>query len=130
MLSTEPVGRLGLLDDEIAPRVLPVTFALHEGALWSAVDEKRKYRRGRALARVRFLEQRPRAALTVDHYEHDWSTLAWVQALGDVEVMELERAPDALSALRAKYPQYREQAPRGPLLCLRPARLLCWRASG
>ena len=130
MLSTEPVGRLGLLDDEIAPRVLPVTFALHEGALWSAVDEKRKYRRGRALARVRFLEQRPRACLTVDHYEHDWSTLAWVQALGDVEVMELEQAPDALSALRAKYPQYREQAPRGPLLCLRPARLLCWRASG
>ena len=130
MLSTEPVGRLGLLDDEIAPRVLPVTFALHEGALWSAVDEKRKYRRGRALARVRFLEQRPRAALTVDHYEHDWSTLAWVQALGDVEVMELEQAPDALSALRAKYPQYREQAPRGPLLCLRPARLLCWCASG
>jgi PPOX class probable F420-dependent enzyme len=130
MLSHARVARLGLLDDELAPRVLPVTFALDEGVLWSAVDEKRKRLRGRALARVRYLEQRPRAALTVDHYEDDWSTLAWVQALGNVEVIDGERAPAGLRALRAKYDQYRERAPAGPLLCFRPERFVFWRAEG
>ena len=129
MLSAARVARLGLLDEELAPRVLPVTFVLHEGALWSAVDEKRKRLQGRALARVRYLEQRSRAALTIDHYEEDWSALAWVQALGNVDVIEAEEAPAALRALCAKYDQYRQQAPPGPLLRLRPERFLFWRAS-
>jgi len=130
MLSHARVARLGLLDDELSPRVLPVTFALHEGALWSAVDEKRKRLRGRAIARVRYLEQRPRAALTVDHYEDDWSALAWVQALGNVDVIDVEREPAALDALCAKYDQYRERPPAGPLLRLEPERFVCWRAGG
>jgi hypothetical protein len=29
------VGHLGVIDDEGAPRVLPVTFALVEGDIWS-----------------------------------------------------------------------------------------------
>ena len=130
MLSHARVARLGLLDDELSPRVLPVTFALHEGTLWSAVDEKRKRLRGRAIARVRYLEQRPRAALTVDHYEDDWSALAWVQALGNVEVIDVERAAAGLHALRVKYDQYRERAPAGPLLRFEPERFVFWRAGG
>jgi PPOX class probable F420-dependent enzyme len=130
MLSLARVARLGFVDDELSPRVLPVTFALHENALWSAVDEKRKRLRGRAIARVRYLEQRPRAALTVDHYEDDWSALAWVQALGKVEVIEVEHAPAPLRTLRGKYEQYREHPPAGPLLCLRPERFVFWRAEG
>jgi PPOX class probable F420-dependent enzyme len=128
LLTSARVARLGLLDDELSPRVLPVTFVLHESALWSAVDEKRKRRRGRALARVRYLEQRPRAALTVDHYEADWSALAWVQALGNVDVIDVELAPAALRALCAKYDQYRERPPAGPLLRLHAKRFICWRA--
>jgi PPOX class probable F420-dependent enzyme len=130
MLLHARVGRLGLLDDDLAPRVLPVTFALQEGALWSAVDEKPKRLRGRAIARVRYLEQRPRAALTVDHYEDDWSALAWVQALGNVDIIDAELAPAALGALYAKYDQYRERPPAGPLLRLRPERFVFWRAEG
>jgi hypothetical protein len=44
-----------------------------------------------------------------------------------VEVVD-ERA--GLEALVAKYAQYAERPPGGPLLRLDPARLLCWRASG
>jgi PPOX class probable F420-dependent enzyme len=130
MLSRARVARLGLLDDELSPRVLPVTFVLHEGALWSAIDEKRKRLRGRALARVRYLQRRPRAALTVDHYEDDWSALAWVQALGSVDVIDADGAPAGLEALCAKYEQYRERPPAGPLLRLQPERFLFWRARG
>ena len=54
-------------------------------------------------ARIRYLRRRPDAALTVDHYSDDWEELAWVQALGRVEVLALAGAPDALAALVAKY---------------------------
>jgi PPOX class probable F420-dependent enzyme len=126
LLANARVARLGLLDDDLSPRVLPVTFVLHDSALWSAVDEKRKRLRGHALARVRYLKERPRATLTVDHYEEDWSALSWVQAIGNVDVIDVELAPAALHALIAKYDQYRERPPAGPLLHLRPERFVCW----
>jgi PPOX class probable F420-dependent enzyme len=129
MLRECRVGHLGLVDDSAQPRVLPVTFALHGGALWSAVDQKPKRSGGSELARVRFLRSRPQAALTVDHYEEDWSALAWVQALGDVEILATTDAPQAVDALRAKYEPYRELTPPGPLLCLTPERFIWWSAT-
>jgi len=127
MLAEARVGHLGLVDDHDRPRVLPVTFALHEGFLWSAIDAKPKRRRP---ARLRYLARRPRAALTVDRYAEDWSTLAWVQVLCAVEILDAARAPAALAALAAKYEQYRDVPPPGPVLRLEPDRALCWHAAG
>lgn len=118
-----------MIDDEGGPRVLPVTFAQAGDELWSAVDHKPKRRPGAELARVRFLRKRPAASLCVDHYEDDWSRLAWVQLLGEVAVLEENEAPTAaLAALREKYPAYGERPPRGPFLRLDVTRALCWRA--
>jgi PPOX class probable F420-dependent enzyme len=129
LLHRAPVGRLGLLDGAGSPRVLPVVFAVCDGMLVSAIDHKRKRRPGEELARVRWLRARPRAALTVDHYDDDWSSLAWVQALGTVRVADASDAPAAISALVDRYPQYRERTPVGPVLMLTPERLVWWRAS-
>jgi PPOX class probable F420-dependent enzyme len=128
MLAEGRVARLGMVDDELGPRVLPVTYVFHAGGLYTAVDEKPKRARGEELARVRFLRRRPRAALTVDHYEEDWSALAWVQALGRVQVLAAGGDPAAVAALVDKYPQYRAEPPPGPLLKLAPERFLYWRA--
>jgi PPOX class probable F420-dependent enzyme len=106
--------------------VLPVTFAVAEGALWTAVDSKPK--RGEP-ARVRFLRARPHAALTVDRYEDDWDRLAWVQALGTVAVLEAADAGAGLDALVAKYAQYGDEPPPGPVLRLDVDRTICWRAA-
>ena len=119
------VGHLGFLDDRDRPRVLPVTYALFEGAAWSAIDEKPK--RAPKPARVRYLRRRPEAALTVDRYDDDWSRLAWVQLLGRVELVEDDRG--ALDALAARYAPYRERRPPGPLLRLEVERALHWRAA-
>jgi PPOX class probable F420-dependent enzyme len=124
-----PLGHLGLLDSDDRPRVMPITFAVLEDGIWSAVDHKPKRASGRDLARVRWLRRNPAAAITVDRYSDDWERLAWVQALGTVDVLD-GPAPAALDALQAKYHQYREQAPEGPFLRLTPARVLCWRAGG
>lgn len=108
--------------------MLPVTFALAGDALVSAVDHKRKQPEHGELARVRWLRERPRAALTVDRYEDDWTQLAWVQALGTIELLAAGDATGAIAALAARYPQYRERPPAGPVLALTPRRLLWWRA--
>jgi PPOX class probable F420-dependent enzyme len=128
LLETEPVGHLGLIDDEGRPRVLPVTFALLDGEIWSAVDDKPKRVAGDELARVRWLRARPRSALTVDRYSDDWSELAWVQLVGETTLVEAAGRERVLEALAARYPRYREQAPPGPLLRLAPERCVWWRA--
>ncbi len=124
------VGHLGLVDDAGRPRVLPVTFVVAEGAAWTAVDHKPKSVPGERLARVRWLEERPGSSLTVDRYDDDWSRLAWVQLVGRTDVLGVTRHPEIASALAARYPQYRERPPDGPLLRLTPERAVCWRADG
>ena len=126
MLESERVGRLGLLDDAGRPRVQPVTFAIAGGAIYSAVDRKPK--RPGEPARVRYLRQRPEAALTVDRYDDDWTKLAWVQVLGRVELLEPSEDRRGMDALAAKYEPYRDDPPPGPLLRLVPERTLHWRA--
>jgi PPOX class probable F420-dependent enzyme len=126
-LQRSRVARLGLLDEEGAPRVLPVTFAVAEGRIWSAIDQKPK--RAEEPARLRFLRRDPRAALTVDQYSDDWDELAWVQVLGRVEIVETDAGRSGLDALRARYEPYRKNPPPGPLLALQPERYLWWRAA-
>jgi PPOX class probable F420-dependent enzyme len=128
LLADSRVARLGLVDDDGAPRVLPVTYAIDGQSLVTAVDQKPKRRRGEQLARVRWLRARPTAALTVDHYDDDWSALAWVQALGTVRVVDAASAPEAMAALAQRYEPYRSDPPAGPLLVLEPDRLLWWHA--
>jgi PPOX class probable F420-dependent enzyme len=126
LLETARVARLGMVDDDGGPRVQPVTYALAGGALVTAVDHKPKDVAPERLARVRWLRARPRAALTVDHYEEDWSRLAWVQAIGTVSI--LDAAPDALAALAERYEQYRDRPPAGLVLSLTPDRIVWWKA--
>ena len=119
------MAHLGLLDEDSEPRVQPVTFARVESTIVSAIDDKPK--RGTP-ARIARLRAHPRAALTVDRYDADWTRLAWVQFLGDVTIGPVDDA--SLRALQARYPHYGDQPPGGPLLNLRPVRVLSWRASG
>jgi PPOX class probable F420-dependent enzyme len=129
LLEDAPVAHLGLLDEDRRPRVLPVTFVVHAGSVWTAVDRKPKRDPTREPARVRFLRENPHAALTVDRYDDDWSRLAWVQVLGDVEVLAIDGEPAAVAALTAKYPRYEREPPPGPVLRLQPRRVLCWSAT-
>jgi PPOX class probable F420-dependent enzyme len=121
-------GHLGLLDPDGGPRVLPVTYVVLDGAVWSAVDHKPKRVEGDELARVRWLRAEPRSAFSVDRYDEDWERLAWVQVLGTTSVLEADTYPAAIDALAERYPQYRDRRPAGPLLRLTPERALCWRA--
>jgi PPOX class probable F420-dependent enzyme len=128
LVDSARIAHLGLLDADGAPRVMPVTFARVGGALWSAIDQKPKRVHGESVARVRWLRASPRAALTVDRYDDDWCRLAWVQVLCAASVVDVVGRDDVLEALARRYPAYREAPPPGPLIELRPERILCWRA--
>lgn len=127
LLETARVARLAYAGGDDRPRVLPVTFAVADGSVWSAIDEKPK--RTREPARLGALRRRPEAALLVDVYDDDWDRLAWVQLVGRVEVVDVSSAPAAMAGLAAKYPQYAERTPPGPLLRLTVERAHQWRAA-
>jgi PPOX class probable F420-dependent enzyme len=129
MLEDARVARLGLLDDDGRPRVLPVTFVLAGDALYTAVDRKPKRATGRELARMRFLRRRPEVALTVDRYDDDWERLAWTQVLGRAELLDAARDRRGMSALAEKYAPYKASPPPGPLVRISAERVLWWRAS-
>jgi PPOX class probable F420-dependent enzyme len=59
------------------------------------------------LRRVRNLLANPNLQLLVDHYDEDWSRLAYLQLRGQATLLQagLEHT-EALTALRAKYSQY------------------------
>ncbi|MGH2963482.1 MAG: TIGR03668 family PPOX class F420-dependent oxidoreductase [Solirubrobacterales bacterium] len=130
LLEDARVARLGLLDADGHPRVLPVTFAVAEGGIWTAVDRKPKRDPSREPARVRFVRRDPRASLTVDRYSDDWEELAWVQVLGEVRIIDAgePNAASAIASLSSKYEPYRNSPPPGPVLGLEPARCLWWHA--
>jgi PPOX class probable F420-dependent enzyme len=123
------VARLAYVDGADRPRVLPVTFAVADGSVWTAIDDEKPKRRAEP-ARIEYLRRRPEAALVVDHYDDDWTRLAWVQLLGSVEVVAADEAPGAMEALAAKYSPYARRPPPGPLLRLEVERALHWRAAG
>ncbi|MBE2317916.1 pyridoxamine 5'-phosphate oxidase family protein [Solirubrobacter sp. CPCC 204708] len=127
LLDEQPVAHLGLLDESGHPRVQPITFARLENTLVSAIDDA-KPKRTRAPARLARLQRDPRATLTVDRYDDDWTRLAWVQILATATITPVREA--ALHALQDRYPVYRTQPPPGPLIVFTPIRILAWRASG
>jgi PPOX class probable F420-dependent enzyme len=101
---------------------VPICFALERETLYTAVDEKPK--RTRRLARLADIERDPRVEVLVDHYDEDWSRLAWVRLRGRARVVEHDER--ALELLQGKYPQYRERPPQGPFIAVEIDERLVW----
>lgn len=133
-LRTARVGHLATGDDRGRPSVVPICFALLDGAatvIVSVLDEKPKSVADTELARVRHIRAHPAVAVVVDRYDEDWSRLAWVQAKGTARVVAPgeDRHAAAIAALRAKYPQYLAMAiERRPVILIERLRIRAWRA--
>ena len=127
-VAAAPVARLATLRPDGTPRLVPITFALVDDVLCSAVDEV-KAKGTMRLARLADVDRDPRVGLLVDHYADEWTQLWWVRIDGTARVVdEGELRERALDALVAKYPPYRAARPTGPLLVVTPERWTGWRA--
>jgi PPOX class probable F420-dependent enzyme len=110
--------------------LVPITFALvdHEGVavIVTAVDHKPKTTT--RLARLANIGRDPHVTVLFDHRDdEDWSTLWWVRAVGRASVRP---AGTGVAALVARYGQYREVPPQGPVIEVAVERWLGWAASG
>jgi PPOX class probable F420-dependent enzyme len=129
-LAAAPAARLATLRADGTPRLVPITFALVDGLICSAVDEVKPKTTTR-LARLADVERDPRVGLVVDHYAADWSALWWVRVDGTAAVhRDGPLRQRALAALTAKYPPYAAAPPAGAVLVVTPTRWAGWTASG
>ncbi len=108
------------------PHIVPMVFALAGDTIYHAVDHKPK--RTTALRRIANLRFDPRAAVLVDEYDEDWSQLWWARADGVGRVLEPGHA-EALKLLAARYSQYRDRPPEGPVIAIDVHRWSGWAAS-
>jgi PPOX class probable F420-dependent enzyme len=128
-LAEARVGRLATAGADGRPHLVPVCFALDGNLVYWVVDFKPKT--GPALKRLRNLAENPRAALLVDHYEEDWTRLWWVRV--DCSAGAAVGGPDAergLDLLAAKYRQYRDRRPPGPVVRMTIDRWTGWSGGG
>jgi PPOX class probable F420-dependent enzyme len=110
---TAPVARLATVDPDGRPHVVPICFVVDGDTLYTAIDEKPK--RTRRLRRLENIEANPQVEVLIDHYEEDWSKLWWLRLRGRARIVEDRRAVELLVA---KYPQYRERPPAGPVIAV------------
>jgi PPOX class probable F420-dependent enzyme len=117
------VGHLATVGADGRPHLVPICFALVADTVYSAVDHKPK--RGPHLRRIANIEATGRGSLLVDSYDEDWSRLWWVRLDGRARVVADSTAA-ALGALCAKYQQYAERPPAGPVIALEVDRWTAW----
>jgi PPOX class probable F420-dependent enzyme len=119
------VARLATSGDAGRPHIVPITFAVAGDVIYTAVDAKPKSTRD--LRRLRNIRENPRVAVLADRYDEDWASLWWVRADGAATILADPRqlaAPVAL--LAARYPQYRERPPDGPVIAISADRWTGW----
>jgi PPOX class probable F420-dependent enzyme len=111
------VARLATVTSGGRPHLVPCCFALEGEVVYSAIDAKPKSTM--AVRRLANLRANPYAALLVDHYSEDWSTLWWVRVDGPGRVLDggAERAA-AIAVLTQKYPVYVEEPPPGAVVAI------------
>ena len=128
-LAEARVARLATSGPGGRPHVVPVCFVLDGNAVYWAIDHKPKS--GRPLRRLENIALNPAVELVVDHYSERWDELWWVRVAGDADLLgpgpEGERALDLLSA---KYAQYQERRPGGPVVRVRVRQWTAWDGAG
>ena len=104
------VARLATVGLDGSPHLVPVVFALVGDLIVTAVDHKPKSTT--RLRRLANIAAHPGVTLLVDEYDEDWGRLWWARADGRAAV----HASWDLAPLVAKYDQYADRTPTGPVI--------------
>lgn len=127
------VAHLATASRDGRPHVVPIVFVWQASVLYTPLDLKPKRSADpKRLRRVRNLLENPRVVVVVDHYEEDWSRLAYALLEGTATLLESgEEYLAAARALAAKYPQYQELPLAGrPIVRIAVERMTRWEARG
>jgi PPOX class probable F420-dependent enzyme len=121
------VARLGTADAGGQPHVVAVTFAVDGDHIFTVVDHKPKTTAN--LKRLRNITENPLVSMLADHYSDDWSDLWWARADGRADILtEAEPMAAPIALLTARYPQYRNARPDGPVIAIEVHHWTGWSA--
>ena len=126
-LAGRRVGYLATADARATPHLIPVCFAVSDGALYITIDQKPKGD-PRALKRLRNISENRVAAFVADRYDEDWTRLGWVMLRGPAEILDTGAEHDRAQALlRSRYRQYQGMELAGlPVIAIRIERVTSW----
>jgi PPOX class probable F420-dependent enzyme len=131
-LAAARLAHLATADAAGAPHNVPLCYWFDGERIYFAIDEKPKRQTGLALKRMRNIAENPRVAVVIDHYEEDWSQLAYVMIRGSARVVEdAEEYLLAMRHLRDKYVQYRGMSmtpEKNPIVKIEPEKVHAWGA--
>ncbi len=124
------LAHLATADADGAPHNVPLCYWFDGERIYFAIDEKPKRQSGLGLKRMRNIAVNPRVAVVIDHYEEDWSQLAYVLIRGHARVVEdPEEYLAALRHLRDKYLLYRGMSmtpENNPIVKIEPESVHVW----
>ncbi|MEU6343132.1 TIGR03668 family PPOX class F420-dependent oxidoreductase [Streptomyces sp. NPDC046977] len=124
------VARLATADAAGRPHLVPVVFALDGDSVTLAVDHKPK--RTTRLKRLANIAANPAVCLLVDHYDENWDLLWWARADGEARVLpppaDSPEVARRVALLTARYEQYTDHPPAGPVVVISVHRWTGWRA--
>ncbi|MBB2912673.1 PPOX class probable F420-dependent enzyme [Streptosporangium becharense] len=113
--ATARSAKLATADRAGVPHIVPIVFALDGNVITFAVDHKPKSTMN--LRRLRNIGENDRVCLLVDLYDDDWSRLWWARADGKAEITtDPATRARAITRLSARYDQYRDHPPEGPVV--------------
>jgi PPOX class probable F420-dependent enzyme len=118
------VARLATAGADGRPHLVPVTFAVRGDLVVIAVDHKPKTTTN--LRRLRNIRENDQVSMLVDHYDEDWGRLWWVRVDGTATVLTDAEKDEPVEWLKAKYAQYRERPPQGPVIKIRVFTVVDW----
>lgn len=116
-------GVMSTVDPDGSAHSVPVVFAVVGDEIVSPIDHKPKT--GVVMRRVRNLERDDRVTLLLDHYDEEWTRLAWLMVRGAASV-DSSPPDDLMRALNARYEQYAPDERHDALIHIRPTRLSWW----
>jgi PPOX class probable F420-dependent enzyme len=123
------VATLATLGGDGAPQLVPITFAVEGELIYTAVDHKPKA--SARLQRLGNIARDPRVALLCQHYGDEWDELWWVRAEGRASIItDAGAMRHPLDVLAARYAQYNERRPDGPVTVISVERWTGWSAAG
>jgi len=129
LVAAARIARLATVGPDGRPHAVPICFVLLGDTLYSAVDHKPK--RTARLRRLANVAVTGHACVLVDYYCEDWSVLWWVRLDGRGRIVaDPAEAGRAVAALAAKYAQYAERPPAGPVLAVDVTAWRGWAAAG
>ena len=131
-IESHRVAHLATATAQGRPSVIPICYAFPDAVFYSVIDEKPKTVSSNQLQRIQNIRSNPNIALVIDDYSEDWESLAYLHVRCLAEILEPGTTQEhsvAITALRAKYPQYSSmQIDARPVIKLVPQRVRFWSA--